>query len=69
VVAPRLCHAEFDEATELDAGDPDLLATAHQRLKPLLPLMPILGGLCGTDARHVAALWGVGYATTRQRSA
>ena len=52
-------HAELDEATELDADDPDLLATAHQRLKPLLPLMPILGGCCGTDARHVAALWGV----------
>lgn len=52
-------HAELDEATELDVGDPDLLATAHEQLKPLLPRIPILGGCCGTDARHVAALWGV----------
>jgi len=27
-------HAELDEATELDVGDPDLPATAHERLKP-----------------------------------
>jgi S-methylmethionine-dependent homocysteine/selenocysteine methylase len=59
-------HVELDEATELDDGDPALLATAHQRLKPLLPRMPILGGCCGTDARHVAALWGVRQATTHQ---
>jgi homocysteine S-methyltransferase len=50
-------HAELDEATELDDDDPSLLAAAHQRLTPLLPPLPILGGCCGTDARHVAALW------------
>ena len=50
-------HAELDEATELDDDDPGLLATAHERLRPLLPPLPILGGCCGTDARHVAALW------------
>jgi S-methylmethionine-dependent homocysteine/selenocysteine methylase len=52
-------HAELCESTELDAGDPDLLAAAHQRLTPLLPHMSIVGGCCGTDARHVATLWGV----------
>jgi len=52
-------HAELNEATELDAGDPDLLAAAHQRLTPLLPHLSIVGGCCGTDARHVATLWGV----------
>ena len=51
-------HAELDEATELDDGDPGLLAAAHQRLRPLVPRLTILGGCCGTDARHVAALWG-----------
>ena len=51
-------HAELDEATELDDGDPRLLAAAHHRLTPLLPRLSILGGCCGTDARHVAALWG-----------
>jgi len=30
-------HAELDDATELDDGDPQLLATAHHRLTPLLP--------------------------------
>ena len=52
-------HAELDDATELDAGDPNLLAAVHQRLKPLLPHLSIVGGCCGTDARHVAALWDV----------
>jgi hypothetical protein len=50
-------HAELDEATELGDDDPRLLAAAHERLTPLLPPLPILGGCCGTDARHVAALW------------
>lgn len=52
-------HAELDEATELDEGDPQLLGTAHDRLKPLLPGLSIIGGCCGTDARHVASLWSV----------
>jgi len=52
-------HAELDEATELDAGDPQLLATAYDRLRPLLPRLSIIGGCCGTDTRHVASLWGV----------
>jgi len=52
-------HAELNDAAELDAGDPDLLAAAHQRLTPLLPNLSIVGGCCGTDARHVATLWGV----------
>jgi homocysteine S-methyltransferase len=53
-------HAELDEADDLDEGDPVLLAQAHRQLKPLLPRLEILGGCCGTDARHVAALWAVG---------
>lgn len=52
-------HAELDEADDLDEGDPLLLAQAHRRVKPLLPRLAILGGCCGTDARHVAALWAV----------
>jgi homocysteine S-methyltransferase len=52
-------HAELDEAADLDEGDPVLLAQAHRRLKPLLPRLAILGGCCGTDARHVASLWAV----------
>jgi S-methylmethionine-dependent homocysteine/selenocysteine methylase len=51
-------HAELDEATELDEGDPVLLRTSHEQLAGSLPALRILGGCCGTDARHVAALWG-----------
>jgi homocysteine S-methyltransferase len=36
-----------------------LLTTTHEQLKPLLPNLSIVGGCCGTDARHVAALWGL----------
>lgn len=57
--ASRRSHAELDEATELDEGDPANLARAHTRLVAHLPGLRILGGCCGTDARHVAHLWGV----------
>jgi homocysteine S-methyltransferase len=50
-------HAEFDQATDLDDGDPRLLADQHAQLASLLPSIPVLGGCCGTDTRHVAALW------------
>jgi homocysteine S-methyltransferase len=52
-------HAELDQATGLDDGNPRLLAAAHAELAPLLPRLSIVGGCCGTDARHVAALWHV----------
>lgn len=53
-------HAELDEATDLDEGDPELLAQTHARVERLLPALSVVGGCCGTDSRHVAALWGVG---------
>jgi homocysteine S-methyltransferase len=52
-------HAELDEAEILDEGDLDLLVTSHRELEALLPALEIVGGCCGTDVRHVAALWGV----------
>ena len=52
-------HAELDEAEELDEGDPRLLAAAYRQLVVALPDLSIVGGCCGTDARHVAALWGI----------
>ncbi|MGE2833576.1 homocysteine S-methyltransferase family protein [Mycobacterium sp. SMC-4] len=54
-------HAELDAATELDEGDPDEFAAGHVALRRRLPSVTVLGGCCGTDARHVAALcaaWG-----------
>lgn len=57
--ASRLTHAELDVAEELDEGDREELSAAVDRLRPLLPRLSVVGGCCGTDARHVAALWGV----------
>ena len=49
-------HAELDEATELDEGDPNELAAQYVALRNKLPAVTVLGGCCGTDARHVAAI-------------
>jgi S-methylmethionine-dependent homocysteine/selenocysteine methylase len=52
-------HAELDEAENLDEGDLEVLVPAHRMVEQHLPSLEIVGGCCGTDARHVAALWGV----------
>jgi len=57
--ASQLSHAQLDEAEELDEGDPAELSAALRAMVTHLPGLQILGGCCGTDARHVAALWGV----------
>jgi homocysteine S-methyltransferase len=52
-------HAELDAAEELDEGDPLRLGHDQAGLGALLPGLRVVGGCCGTDARHVAAMWGV----------
>jgi homocysteine S-methyltransferase len=52
-------HEELDAATELDEGDPAALARAQDGLRGQLPSLALVGGCCGTDARHVGAMWGV----------
>jgi S-methylmethionine-dependent homocysteine/selenocysteine methylase len=52
-------HAELDEAETLDEGDLDVLMPGHRSLEDRLPALRVVGGCCGTDARHVAALWGL----------
>ena len=54
--ASRRSHAELDEAPDLDAGNPDELGNEYRLLKPLLPGLSVVGGCCGTDHRHVAAI-------------
>jgi homocysteine S-methyltransferase len=49
-------HAELDECETLDAGDPDDLGRRYRRLRASFPAMRILGGCCGTDHRHIAAI-------------
>jgi homocysteine S-methyltransferase len=56
--ASSLSHAELDEATELDDGDPADLAARYGDLAELLPNLRVVGGCCGTDHRHVAAIAG-----------
>ena len=57
--ASTLTHAELDAMEELDEGDLGLLTTSVDRLRDRLPALAVVGGCCGTDARHVGALWGV----------
>lgn len=49
-------HAELDEADELDSDDPEELAACHRAVFERLPGLAVVGGCCGTDHRHVAAL-------------
>ncbi|MGG5260493.1 homocysteine S-methyltransferase family protein [Phycicoccus avicenniae] len=57
--ASTMSHAELDEAEALDDGDPTRLAADQMEVSRRLPAMRVLGGCCGTDVRHVAAMWGV----------
>jgi len=49
-------HAELDESTTLDSGDPVDLGRRYVALRQAFPKMRILGGCCGTDHRHAAAI-------------
>lgn len=46
-------HAELDESTELDDGDPVELGNQYSQFKQNLHQLNIFGGCCGTDHRHV----------------
>ena len=46
-------HAELDEATELDRGNPRELGQEHRMLKDLLGHINVFGGCCGTDEEHL----------------
>jgi homocysteine S-methyltransferase len=54
--ASRRSHAELDNATELDAGDPRELGRQYAELRRRLPHLTVLGGCCGTDDRHIAEI-------------
>lgn len=49
-------HAELDEAEDLDDGNPTELGHQYRELKQALPNLNVLGGCCGTDDRHIAAI-------------
>lgn len=51
--ASRKSHAELNESSDLDSGDPMELGMQYSRLKDQLPNLSVMGGCCGTDHRHV----------------
>ncbi len=55
--ASRRSHAELDESPDLDIGDPAELGSEYARLRERLPRLSIVGGCCGTDHRHVEAVF------------
>lgn len=56
VNASMMSHAELDNSPELDIGNIPDLAQRYLRLLPLLPNIRVIGGCCGTDHRHMAAI-------------
>ncbi len=54
--ASRCSHAELDAMTELDMGNPAELAAQYRDLRARIPHINVLGGCCGTDLRHIAAI-------------
>ena len=51
--ASKKSHAELDQATELDDGDPQEFGQDIRQLLYKLKNLNILGGCCGTDIRHL----------------
>lgn len=54
--ASRCSHAELDEATELDDGNPAEFGQLYRALRARLPNLSVFGGCCGTDHRHIAEI-------------
>ena len=54
--ASTMSHAELDAMTELDSGDPADLGRRYRALRRRLPCVCVMGGCCGTDQRHIAAI-------------
>lgn len=54
--ASRCSHAELDNASELDAGNPAELGRQLADFRHQHPHLRVLGGCCGTDMRHMTEL-------------
>jgi homocysteine S-methyltransferase len=63
--ASRKSHAELDESPTLDDGDRAELAADYVRLRCQHASLSIVGGCCGTDARHIQAVVTACMAETR----
>ena len=49
-------HAELNESSELDEGNPAEFGRQHRSLMDMLKNLRVLGGCCGTDHRHIEAI-------------
>lgn len=58
--ASRRSHAELDEASELDDGDPDEFGALYAEMAKRLPELHVIGGCCGSDMRHIKAVIAAG---------
>ena len=54
--ASRKSHAELNESTVLDDGNPAEQAAQYGEVRKALPALNVYGGCCGTDHRHVRAM-------------
>ena len=55
--ASRKSHAELNDSTELDSGNPAELGAQYASLKQDgLSRLNVVGGCCGTDHRHVESI-------------
>ncbi|MFN8490780.1 MAG: homocysteine S-methyltransferase family protein [Caldilineaceae bacterium] len=54
--ASRKSHAELDESTTLDAGDPVEMGQQYAAIRAQLPWLNVFGGCCGSDLRHVTQI-------------
>jgi S-methylmethionine-dependent homocysteine/selenocysteine methylase len=54
--ASKRSHQELNDSPDLDDGDPDALGEEHAALLRRHGHIRVLGGCCGTDHRHVAAI-------------
>ena len=63
--ASRRSHAELDESSELDDGNPQELGELYAELLARMPWLNIVGACCGADLRHVQS---IARAATRTRA-
>lgn len=54
--ASRKSHAELDESTHLDRGNPEELGHQYSELLDMFPDLTVLGGCCGTDIEHLESI-------------
>jgi len=48
-----MSHAQLNEASALDVGNPEELGQQYAVLKRRLSRLNVMGGCCGTDHRHL----------------